>query len=263
MLVFVGLGLHDENDITLKGLKALKEADIVYAELYTSSPDTSVEKMEKTFGIEIRLLTRKEIEEEAEETILKDALTKNVAILCGGDPMVATTHVDLRLRAIDMGIETRVIHASSIYSAAPGICGLHIYKFGRSATVTPPYRGIIAEDPYDAIISNRRQGLHTLLFLDIDMTIRNALDILERIEENKLRRGETSKKEVKESIMVGISNAGSENPRVRAGFPDELKKFDFGQPPHVLIAVGELHFMEEEALIKIASLDERCLRKQK
>ena len=35
-LVFVGLGLFDEKDISLRGLKELKSADFIFAELYTS-----------------------------------------------------------------------------------------------------------------------------------------------------------------------------------------------------------------------------------
>ncbi len=36
MLTFIGLGLFDEYDISLKGLEAIREADLVYAEFYTS-----------------------------------------------------------------------------------------------------------------------------------------------------------------------------------------------------------------------------------
>jgi len=35
MLYFIGLGLYDEKDISVKGLEALKSADEVYAEFYT------------------------------------------------------------------------------------------------------------------------------------------------------------------------------------------------------------------------------------
>jgi diphthine synthase len=36
MLFFVGLGLYDEKDVSLKGLEAVRSADMVYAEFYTS-----------------------------------------------------------------------------------------------------------------------------------------------------------------------------------------------------------------------------------
>ena len=31
-----------------------------------------------------------------------------------------------------------------------------------------------------------------------------------------------------------------------------LKSYEFGELPHVLVVLGELHFLEKEALIKIA-----------
>ena len=36
MLTLVGLGLHDELDITLRGLQAMERADTVFVEAYTS-----------------------------------------------------------------------------------------------------------------------------------------------------------------------------------------------------------------------------------
>jgi len=36
-LVFVGLGLYDEQDVSLKGLQELKAADAVFAEFYTAN----------------------------------------------------------------------------------------------------------------------------------------------------------------------------------------------------------------------------------
>jgi len=254
MLTFVGLGLYDEKDITLKGLEAIKEADVVYAEFYTSPlGDKTVEKMEEVYGKRISVLERGDIEENVEEGILKLAKNKKVVLLSGGDAMIATTHVDLRLRAIDMGIETRIIHAPSISSAVAGVCGLQSYKFGKSATVSPPYKGVISEVPYDTIIANKERGLHTLLYLDIPMSINDALRLLEVVE--KKRKGEMLKK----SVIVGIARAGSDKPVVRADYFGALKSYDFGELPHVLVVLGELHFLEKEALIKIAQAPEGAI----
>jgi diphthine synthase len=47
MLTFIGLGLFDEYDISLKGLEAIRKADLVYAEFYTSClMGTNLDKME-------------------------------------------------------------------------------------------------------------------------------------------------------------------------------------------------------------------------
>ncbi|MBK5190177.1 MAG: diphthine synthase [Methanosarcinales archaeon] len=247
MLTFVGLGLYDEKDITVKGLEAIRAADTVFAEFYTSPlGGKTIEKMEEEYGKRIALLERSDIEEHAEEIILKRAKHQNVVLLSGGDAMIATTHVDLRLRAIDMGIETRIIHAPSISSAVAGICGLQNYKFGKSTTVSPPYREVISEVPYDTIRANKEGGLHTLLYLDLSMSINDALRLLDAVED---KRGEEL---LKKSVLVGIARAGSDKPVVKADYLAALKNYDFGELPHVLVVPGELHFLEQEALMKIA-----------
>ncbi|MEM2572522.1 MAG: SAM-dependent methyltransferase, partial [Archaeoglobaceae archaeon] len=58
MLTLIGLGLGDEKDITIRGLEAVKDADVVYAEFYTSKIFASLEALRKFLGKEIRLLSR-------------------------------------------------------------------------------------------------------------------------------------------------------------------------------------------------------------
>ena len=149
MLIFIGLGLYDERDISVKGLDAVRAADMVYAEFYTSRlMGATHERLEAFYGRKISLLSRQQVE--VDPSWLEDARDKDVAFLVGGDAMVSTTHLDLRLRAAKMGIKTRVIHSSSIVTAVSGLCGLQNYRFGRSTTIPFPYisRGkrIIARD---------------------------------------------------------------------------------------------------------------------
>ena len=99
MLYLIGIGLRDEKDISLKGLEAVKKADVVYLENYTSKLSCSVEDLEKLYGKKIITANRELVEQKAEEAILKNAQTKNVAFLVIGDVFGATTHVDLMLRA--------------------------------------------------------------------------------------------------------------------------------------------------------------------
>ena len=97
MLTFIGLGLYDEKDITVKGLEAVKNADAVYVEFYTSNLiGTSIEKIEKFYGKKLIVLSREEVE--LEPVWLSRSIKENVVFLSGGDAMVATTHIDLRLR---------------------------------------------------------------------------------------------------------------------------------------------------------------------
>ena len=109
----------------------------------------------------------------------------NVAFLVGGDPMVSTTHLDLRLRAVELGIETKVIHSSPV-TAISGLTGLQNYRFGRSTTIPFPYisRGkrIVPETPYMVLKENLERNLHTMLFLDIQneryMTVNEGARLL-------------------------------------------------------------------------------------
>jgi len=43
---------------------------------------------------------------------------------------------------------------------------------------------------------------------------------------------------------------------VKADYLDALKSYEFGEIPHVLVVPGELHFLEKEALVKIAQAPE-------
>src|SRR5207302_874088 len=105
-LVFIGLGLHDEKGITLRGHDEARSADVVFAEFYTSGlADATVASVERLIGNEIQVLSRTDVEDG--RMILEAAAKQKVAFLVVGDPMAATTHVDLRLRAASAKIPTR------------------------------------------------------------------------------------------------------------------------------------------------------------
>ncbi|UCG36225.1 MAG: diphthine synthase [Candidatus Bathyarchaeota archaeon] len=257
-LVFIGLGLYDEEDISIRGLNEMKEADSVYAEFYTSRMSgLDIAALEKLSGKGIGLLSRRELEEESGRKILSAAQKGKTVLLVPGDPLVATTHVDLRIRAEKAGIRTRLVHAASILSAVVGLSGLQNYKFGRSVTVPFSKNGTISETPYDVIKANMERNLHTLCFLDIDaeenqlMTVKDALKVLMSIEK---RRQESVIK--KNTLALGIARAGSKRPTVKAGWIDGILNYDFGDPPHALVFPGKLHFMEAEALIWLANAPE-------
>ena len=63
--------------------------------------------------------------------ILEVSKVKNVVLLAYGDPYIATTHIELRTRAIENKIQTHSIHASSAVTSMIGECGLQFYKIGR------------------------------------------------------------------------------------------------------------------------------------
>ncbi len=253
MLFFIGLGLYDEKDISIKGLEAVRTADVVFAEFYTSRlMGASIDKLQDLYGKEIHLLSRHDVE--VDPAFLEEARELDVAFLVGGDPMVSTTHLDLRLRALEIGIKTKVIHSSSIVTAVSGTTGLQNYRFGRSTTIPFPYsaRGkrIVPETPYLVLKENLARNLHTMLFLDIQderyMTVNEGAELLLEMEKNadgQILQGQ---------IGIGIARAGSDDAVVKADLLSSLKGQDFGGPLHIMVVPARLHFMEAKALVALA-----------
>jgi len=249
-LVFVGMGLNDELGISLKGLELASKADLVVCEHYTSlMPRLSLESLERRIRKPIRLLSRKDLEDCVDESVLEEARRKTVVLLVPGDPMIATTHISVRIRAEKQGIRTRIVHGASIVTAVMGLSGLQNYKFGKSVTVPFPEGEVVSPVPYEVIAENRAKGLHTLVLLDVRadsgryMKVGDALTILRSLESARglgVVAGDT--------LVVGVARAGSDDSTVRAGSVTEVMSVDFGGPPHVLVFPGRLHFVEAEAL---------------
>lgn len=243
MLTFVGLGLYDLEDISTKGLTAIRGADRVYLEAYTSIlTGTTPGEMVRYYRKDVTVLKRDDVEQHPDE-FLSEALTKNVVFLTGGDPMVSTTHIDLRIRAAHMGVKTEIIHGSSIVSAVCGLSGLQNYRFGKSCSVPFPHGKWSPTTPVDVIGKNLSDNLHTLVYLDIQdhrsMTIHEAVDLLEPMV---LKSG------FHIPCYVGIARAGSPDPVVRAGGASTMRETDFGGPLHILVIPAKLHDMEREYL---------------
>src|SRR3989344_3803213 len=124
MLWFVGLGISGLGSISLDAQNILKKADIVYLEQFTSIiPKSDITKLKKLVKGEFKAVKRWMVEDGQE--ILKNAKKKNVVLLSYGDPYIATTHIELRTRAIQEKIKTNTIHASSALTALVGECGMY------------------------------------------------------------------------------------------------------------------------------------------
>jgi len=258
-LVFVGLGLWSERNMSLTGVDETKTAETVFAESYTSlMPELNLSRLERLIERRVNMVSRRDLEEDNGQKILEAAEKGKTVLLVPGDPLIATTHVDLRIRAVKRGIKTRIEHGASIVSAVIGLSGLQNYKFGRSVTI-PFTQGVTLDaTPYNVIGENHQLGLHTLCLLDIRveerkfMIIKDALKVLDALETQKQKRVVTP-----DTLAIGIARAGSQNPTVKAEFVDGLRKFDFGKPPHSLVFPGKLHFMEAEALVTFAKAPEK------
>jgi diphthine synthase len=246
MLWFVGLGISGSKSIPVEALEVLSKADIIYLEQFTSP-------IGKSDMLKIKKMTNGEVKEgkrwlvEDGNEILKHAKTKNVVLLSYGDPYIATTHIELRTRAIQEKIKTHSIHASSSLTSMIGECGLHFYKVGRIATIMSEMKSLTT--PYYVIYKNIIEGNHTILLLeynqdrDFFMDPKDALIGLIETEKGQKRNVINLS-----THAIVASRIGFKDQSITSGKISSLKKIDFGKPPHTIIITGRLHFTESDAL---------------
>ena len=105
-LRLIGIGPGTVGSMTTEAISAAKSADFRRYEAYTALwPDEELAKLEVLVG-PIEKVMRPEIENPDE--ILSLAKDHVVAVLVVGDPLQATTHVDLQLQASEHGITVRL-----------------------------------------------------------------------------------------------------------------------------------------------------------
>jgi len=167
-LLLIGMGPGRIGSMTVEARNAAKSADFRRYEAYTALwPENELQSLENDIG-PIEKVMRPEVENPAE--ILELAKQSLVALLVVGDPLQATTHVDLQLQAMESGVECIVFHGISITTLVTGSIGLSNYRFGRQTTITYPYGGWVATSPLEVIAVNLLQNQHTLALLDLDPT---------------------------------------------------------------------------------------------
>ena len=247
MLSFVGLGLWDERSVTVEGREILRNADRVFAEFYTSRlMGTDAASLAAHHGVEIEVRDRAGVEQNP-DPVLAAAEDGHAVFLTAGDTMVSTTHVDLRLRAHERDIDTRVVHGTTASAAAASLTGLQNYRFGKATTLPFPYahggEGV-PTSVSDAIDTNRERGLHTLVYLDIKQTRAEYM------------RADTAAGLLvdgyEDALGVAVCRAGSPDPRVEADRLSALAEGSFGDPLHLLVIPGDLHHVEADALRTLA-----------
>ena len=275
VLYVIGLGLGDEKDITVRGLECIKKCSQLYLEYYTSLLGIDSNKLESYYGVPITVADRNMVETEAEK-IYQNAFDNNIGFLVVGDPLCATTHIDIILRAKKLGIKVEVIHNASVMCAAAS-CGLQLYQYGYTISI-PLFEGDWKPDSfYDRIKYNMNGGMHTLCLLDIKvkepdynammkgktkflpprfMTVNTAINQLLEIESI---RGENVINE--NSLAVGMARLGQDSQRIIYGTLSELSKIDFGPPLHCMALCGELHPLQIEILenFKVTENDVRII----
>jgi diphthine synthase len=265
VLYVVGLGLGDEKDITVRGLELVQSCDLVFLEAYTSIlGGVSKERLEAFYGKEVIIADRGLVENEADDLIVQPAKEKKVAFLVVGDPVCATTHTDLVLRAKEVGVKVELVHNASIMGAA-GACGLQLYNFGHTVSIPFFEENWRPTSFYPKINYNRKGGMHTLCLLDIKvkepdfqammkgktkflppryMSVTTAAEQLLEAEASQSKLAYDGSK----TLCVGLARMGQPTQKMVAGTLEELTKVDMGGPLHSLIICGDLHDLELEVL---------------
>ncbi|MCS7123471.1 MAG: diphthine synthase [Candidatus Aenigmarchaeota archaeon] len=233
MLILAGLGLCDELDINLRLIEESKKCDEIYIEDYTGIWKGDIEKLEKTLNKKITKVDRSFLEERCKE-IIEKAKEKNIMILIQGDPLVLTTHFSLILECRKNNVKYKIIHNSSIVSAVAKT-GLHIQKFGRIVSLHKKFE---AQSIKNFIIENKKNKLHTLCILDLDLNLKEAIEILEKLE--------CIKGDEKFFVLV---NVGCDDEKIFVGTKELLKKIRIeNKSISIVIPSEDLHFTEKEAI---------------
>ena len=163
MLWFIGLGISGISELSNSTLDVIKNAKIVYLESFTSPiSETEKKQLEDITNGEFKIAKRWLVEDGNE--ILKNAKNKETILISYGDPYIATTHLELKTRAMRDGIETKTIHSSSIVSSLIGEVGLHYYKVGKVLTIMNDPKSMIT--PYNTIFDNLLCKTHSVILLE-------------------------------------------------------------------------------------------------
>ena len=255
MLWFIGLGVSGISELSNNTISIIKNAEIVYLESFTS-PISEDEKIQlKNISTGKFKVAKRWLVEDGNE-ILDNAKEKETVLISYGDPYIATTHLELKTRAIQDNIETKTIHSSSIISSLIGEAGLHYYKVGKVLTIMDDPKSIIT--PYNTIFDNLLNRIHSVILLEYNedksffLEPQNALSMLLDCEEKQKRKIISS-----ETFGIVASRIGKNDQRIISGNIGNLIKNKFGEPPHSIIIPGKLHFTESDAVKMVTEcLDE-------
>jgi diphthine synthase len=269
MLSLIGLGLGHPKDLSYRAVEAIRAADDVFLEAYTSIMiDGAVEDLEAFLGKTVAVADREAVESGA---VLDPCRAgRRVALIVVGDPLSATTHSDLVVRCHELGVPCRVVHNASVLTAVAQ-SGLQLYRFGETISLcfwTDTFR---PDSWYPKAARNKAAGLHTLCLLDIKvkeltdeqlarpkarslfdaapsgppkprfMTIAEAIDQMLAVEE-KHGQGVCGP----DSLAAGLARLGGDTQRIATGHLRDLRTVDFGGPLHCLVLAGDISEPEGE-----------------
>ena len=259
-LWLIGIGPGDLGHMTERAKSIAKGCSKRYLEGYTAVlPKDQEDLLEEEVGTWERLM-RPSVEDPGD--LLDEARDKPVALMVVGDPMQATTHIDLEARCMEQGVSFEVVPGMSATSLAVSLSGLQSYKFGRQVTLPYPYGQYLATSPLEMINANRNSGLHTLVLLDLDptgmgfdlptpMSPEQAVSVLERMskrtQESEGREGIDA--DVREWEGILLSDISTSSQRVSSGSLDELSAI-VGGYVHTFVIPSNMSDNEKDAFCR-------------
>ena len=258
-LWLIGLGPGDLGLMTADAIEHARACDFRFLEGYTATLPGDQEGLLESLVGDWKKAMRPMVEDPTD--ILSLANENSVALLVVGDPMQATTHVDLESHCAEQGIDFSVIPGLSATSLAVSLSGLQSYRFGRQVTLPFAYGEYLPTSPLEMIDSNYNNNLHTLVLLDLDptgmgvetpqpMQPKQAVEILQAMFEKLIER----EGGVRESMTTAITNwdaillsdLGTSDQRVVSGDLEDIAKLTDGRI-HCLILPAEFTGLEREA----------------
>jgi len=258
-LWLIGIGPGDLDHMTERARGVARGCSKRYLEGYTAVlPPKEEGRLESVVGPWEKLM-RDEVE--GAEELLASAREESVALLVVGDPMQATTHIDLEDRCVEQGIGFHVIPGLSATALAVSLSGMQSYRFGRQVTLPFTTSDYLPTSPLKMLCNNFENGLHSLVLLDLDptgmgleqprpMSPAEAVGLLEKmaarvVDEEEGGRG-LLEIPVKQWNGILLSDLGTEEERVLSGPLGDLSGQKGGMV-HAFILPAEFSGMEEDA----------------
>lgn len=258
-LWLIGLGPGDLGLMTADAIEHARACEHRFLEGYTATlPSDQESQLESLIGPWQRAM-RPAVEKPSE--ILELARNSPVALLVVGDPMQATTHIDLEAHCDEQSIEFSVIPGLSATSLAVSLSGLQSYRFGRQVTLPFAYGDYLPTSPLELIDANYRSDLHTLVLLDLDptgmgvdepqpMRPAQAVELLQKMAERLTEREGDTRDSMSTPLAqwdsILLSDLGTPDQRVVSGNLEDIAKVERGRI-HCLILPAEFSGLEREA----------------
>jgi diphthine synthase len=255
MLWFTGIGIYGPSGLSQKALDIIANCDIIYLERFTSLvSDTEVKDLMSLpqFGTKkINPVQRWFVEDGRQ--ILAEAKSNDVVLLSYGDPMVATTFSELRLRAMEEGVKVSVVYGISGISTVISEIGLQVYKIGRVVTMMGEKQSTVSV--YNTISNNLQYNCHTVILTEYRYNDDDSIFFLDPKEVilrlKKIEEDLAFQIISDASFLIVASRVGTMQQKIVSGRAKSLLHLDYGDGPHTVIFPSNLHFIEKKSIAKL------------